>query len=491
VIGNPLKQDCNVRLMASAMLRDTEAEPMRRLRRALVRLALDPEEPSAAVERACRIVSVSLGAHCAFAEELVATGEIPGYLCVAVRAGQRLVGTLLVAETAFGGEIRLDAEEVEEIAELVGLCAAQASQSQEIRELEEESEEMLFHAPDAIFVIASDGTVSMANRRALELVGMTADDVIGAPLRKALGRTAPGREEISRLAASGAGFELELVGGEGRRLAAFTPSPVGEIASGKLLLIGRDVTSERQAELAVRRTERAALMSQTVEYLLHELNNPLAALVANLTQAGRHADALTGEMSRAAETPLSAAAGKLNASLDQARRAVARIDEATRMLRAAKKGVRASGPEPVDIEFEIGLAVTAFEQEWREIGVVREGDPTPRIAAAPLHLAEVFGALLKNAAQAIGKRAKGEVLIRKEVVGGAVRVAFEDTGPGVDPAHRDRIFMPFFTTKPLGSALGLGLTIAQDTVRHIGGSLRLEPSPRGARFVVELPIHSA
>jgi C4-dicarboxylate-specific signal transduction histidine kinase len=52
--------------------------------------------------------------------------------------------------------------------------------------------------------------------------------------------------------------------------------------------------------------------------------------------------------------------------------------------------------------------------------------------------------------------------------------------------------MPFFTTKPLGTALGLGLTISQDTVRHLGGSIRCEPKDvRGARFVVELPIHTA
>jgi len=109
-----------------------------------------------------------------------------------------------------------------------------------------------------------------------------------------------------------------------------------------------------------------------------------------------------------------------------------------------------------------------------------------------MHLAEVFGAILKNAAQAMEGRERGAVRIRTEVAGARVLLVFEDDGPGVDPAFYDRIFMPFFTTKPLGTALGLGLTIAQDTARHLGGAIRCEPgNARGARFVVELPIHSA
>jgi two-component system, NtrC family, sensor histidine kinase PilS len=490
LIGNSAKQDDRLGLVASAVLRDDDGDPLSHLRRTLLRLALEQDEPAAAVQRACRIVSVTLGAHCAFAEDLVATGEIPGYVCVSVRVRRGFVGTLLLEETALAGEVPIGSGDVEEIAELIGLCAVQAFEAQEIQELEEQSAEMLFHAPDAILAVARDGAVTMANRRALELVGLTSEEVVGAPLRRALGRSAPGQEELARLAASGAGFELELEGAQGRRLASFTPSLVGDADSGKLLLVGRDVTSERQAELAMRRSERSALMSQTVEYLLHELNNPLAALIANLGQASRHAVALKADV--AGDERRAKAADRLGASLEQSKRAAERIDETTRILRAARKGSRADGPELVDVDFEIGLAVTAFAQDWDAFRVVREGGAMPKIAAPPLHLAEVFGALLKNAAQAMGKSASGEIRVRTEVAGGRVVVAVEDDGPGVEPAFRDRIFMPFFTTKPLGSALGLGLTIAEDTVRRLGGRIRFEPAPGGgARFLVELPIHSA
>ncbi len=73
-----------------------------------------------------------------------------------------------------------------------------------------------------------------------------------------------------------------------------------------------------------------------------------------------------------------------------------------------------------------------------------------------------------------------------------MQVFIEDNGPGISKELRERIFMPFFTTKPLGDALGLGLTMAEDTIRRMGGSVDLDQTDLGgARFVVTLPIHIA
>jgi signal transduction histidine kinase len=64
-------------------------------------------------------------------------------------------------------------------------------------------------------------------------------------------------------------------------------------------------------------------------------------------------------------------------------------------------------------------------------------------------------------------------------------IAVEDEGPGVDPAEAERIFEPFVTNRADGT--GLGLAIARELAEAQGGTLRLEPSPRGGRFVLSLP----
>jgi two-component system, NtrC family, sensor kinase len=63
-----------------------------------------------------------------------------------------------------------------------------------------------------------------------------------------------------------------------------------------------------------------------------------------------------------------------------------------------------------------------------------------------------------------------------------------DNGPGVPAELAQRVFDPFFTTKPRGQGTGLGLSISTDIVRRHGGTLTLDASPRGARFVMRLPV---
>jgi signal transduction histidine kinase len=70
-----------------------------------------------------------------------------------------------------------------------------------------------------------------------------------------------------------------------------------------------------------------------------------------------------------------------------------------------------------------------------------------------------------------------------------VTLEIEDTGPGIQTHHLDRIWDPFFTTKPIGQGTGLGLSITRQTVTRFGGTIRVESRPdEGARFIIELPV---
>jgi signal transduction histidine kinase len=71
-----------------------------------------------------------------------------------------------------------------------------------------------------------------------------------------------------------------------------------------------------------------------------------------------------------------------------------------------------------------------------------------------------------------------------------VRIEVADTGHGIEPAHLDQIWNPFFTTKPVGKGTGLGLSITQRIVARHGGTISVESRPgEGARFTVDLPVH--
>ncbi len=128
-------------------------------------------------------------------------------------------------------------------------------------------------------------------------------------------------------------------------------------------------------------------------------------------------------------------------------------------------------------------------------------DPqAPQIDAIPQEIARVFLNLLTNAIDSMRQRAaEGErdyqavLSVDTEKLPDALRIRIADNGHGIPEGIRDRIFQPFFTTKPAGSGTGLGLSISYDIVVHgHGGSLSVESSDgKGAVFTILLPVETA
>jgi len=115
----------------------------------------------------------------------------------------------------------------------------------------------------------------------------------------------------------------------------------------------------------------------------------------------------------------------------------------------------------------------------------------PLLEGDPRALNQVFLNLLKNAAEAFeGQR--GRVDVRARVEGGTVVVEIQDDGPGIAPELRDRLFEPFFSTKPAGRGTGLGLSISQRIVAEHGGTIELDSEQgRGTTARVRLPVQRA
>jgi signal transduction histidine kinase len=120
----------------------------------------------------------------------------------------------------------------------------------------------------------------------------------------------------------------------------------------------------------------------------------------------------------------------------------------------------------------------------------------PPLRCYPMQLKQVFMNLLVNAHQAIeearaagGETPRGVVRLATRRVGDEVVVRIADDGVGIAPGDLERIFEPYFTTKPVGTGTGLGLATCFQIVERHGGRIRAESEPgRGASFEIRLPI---
>jgi len=239
--------------------------------------------------------------------------------------------------------------------------------------------------------------------------------------------------------------------------------------------------AERTAELgrtqeALHRAEKLAALGQFAAGVAHEVNNPAAALAANLQYVQEHE---SEELSRNGRD-----------ALDESMKAVQRIAAIVRQLLDA--GRLAANPEPRTsvavgplAEGAISVARARFARRARLRNLVPEG---LYVSGQEGVLTQVLVNLVVNAVQAVPEgRTDGEVSVSVEPAGDRVRLVVTDNGAGMSSEVLGRAFEPFFTTKPFGSGTGLGLAVSRGLVGSLGGELWLESELGcGTRGVIEL-----
>lgn len=228
-------------------------------------------------------------------------------------------------------------------------------------------------------------------------------------------------------------------------------------------------------------SQKLAALGELSTGLAHEINTPLAII----RQEAEWMEHLLGS------PPLADAAGReeFAISLTEVSRQIGRVTEITHnMLGFARKR------EPISQETDVNsliadmLVLVEKEAHNRAIDVVRDFDPQlpPLVTDAPL-LRQVLLNLLNNALQAVERDGRITVSTRREADG--CRLTVTDTGPGIAPEHLEKIFNPFFTTKPPGQGTGLGLSISLAIVNRLGGTIGATSTPgHGAVFTVRLPL---
>jgi PAS domain S-box-containing protein len=305
--------------------------------------------------------------------------------------------------------------------------------------------------------------------------------------------------EIDRLAAlfreqgvlRGVECRVRTKSGELRDVLVFTG--IAEYAgTPHLVSMFPDVTERKQMHARLLLADRMASVGTLAAGVAHEINNPLAYVLANLGYAHEE---LAHQVECGPAQP-DAAPGRLKVirdALGEARQGADRVRTIVGDLKTFSR--EAQDPiRPVDVKrvLDSTLNLASGEIRHRARLVKQYGEDVPPVRGNDSRLGQVFLNLLVNAAQAIpsdGDADHHEIRVTTRMAGpGKVAVEVSDTGAGIAPELMGRIFDPFFTTKPPGVGTGLGLSICHNLITAMGGEMHVHSDlGKGTTFQVLLP----
>ena len=376
-----------------------------------------------------------------------------------------------------------------------GLLATVRTADMVVARLEEQVRELraaLEDAAEGICRVDLEGRVLSVNRAFTRLFGSTADASTGGSWEALVAEERPGRaawrsprrcgekleREVRGVRADGATFEMQL-----SIVPVLEPHPSRPIPKGHYFFI-RDLTDRKRMENQLIFAGRMAAVGTLAAGVAHEINNPLAYIVANIDFARHQITTVASRFSR------SAAGGgpahvldETGEALTEARQGAERVRNIVRDLRVFARGDEdQSGPVAIRRVLDSSINIA-----WNEIRhrarLVKDYGDTPMVEGNESRLGQVFLNLLLNAAHAIpeGETERNEIRVttRTDASGRAI-VEVRDSGMGIPAEIRERIFDPFFTTKTASEGTGpraLDLQRDPDRARRRGAG-RQRDRPR-------------
>jgi PAS domain S-box-containing protein len=348
--------------------------------------------------------------------------------------------------------------------------------NQAIEERRRELETILETIPSGVVTLDGAGTVLQANRAFASLMGQSADgDLRGQKLDALL----PGEcaEDLAGVIRRGqrmgaASTDLELHA-RGRLLHLSVTSARLELARGK---VGTVLVIEDTTELL--RAQRQTAWKEVAQRVAHEIKNPLTPIALSAERIRRHLDRNhpdSPSIIRKCSEVILGCVGTLRTLVDQF---------------SALAQFPAPQPRACNMNQVAEEALTLFTGRLDGITVRRNLEPgLPVVLADPEAMRSALANLIDNAAEAMQSSLLRVLDVSSALSedGTAVEIAVSDTGHGLTDEIRERLFLPFYSTKQRGT--GLGLSIAAKIVQEHGGSIRAESNiPKGARFLVRLPL---
>ncbi|MBW2493120.1 MAG: PAS domain S-box protein [Deltaproteobacteria bacterium] len=352
---------------------------------------------------------------------------------------------------------------------------------------------MLFEsAGDAIFMLEAEGEnvgrIVSANRAAAVMHGYSVEELAGMRIQDLeTPESAAGRAERIDRILRGEWIDAEV----SHRKKDGSVFPV-EISAGMLefedqkyiLAFDKDITERKQTEEALQRTEQLVVVGEMAAGLAHEIKNPLAGIKLSI-------EILSAELNLARD----------DAELFE--RIVAEINRIETLLKNLLSYAKPPVPQftPIDVNRIIEAAIKAAKYSLKGPGeegpsrppkaieFVKDLNDIPLIVADAAQLQQVILNLLLNAVHAVHDR--GTIrLATSAKVDGWIQIVVSDNGKGIIESGLEKIFLPFFTTKPKGT--GLGLSICKRLIEQQNGTIEAARNPEGGlTFTIHLPIEQA
>ena len=408
-----------------------------------------------------------------------------GVVIVPVRRGGEIVGALeLVSRTprAFSD---LELERVRSMTDMLAVALANAELVEDLRQAEWRFRTLFRAAPDAVLTVTASGEICEANECVREVTGLDPARAPGRPLAdlvaaedraalaEALERTFAGAPERLQVRVPRGADDAAA------RLVDLALRRVPEAEPPLVLVVGRDITAEREMRARLLETERLAALGELVAGVAHEVNNPLSSISA-YSQLLLRDDAL---------------AGPQRESVEVIRSETLRASQVVKdLLSFSRRSTPESRPVFLNQVVERTLRLRNYQLSASGISVkLALAADLPPVLGDGRQLQQVVLNLVTNAIQAMAPEPGGPVrggTLRLTTYGrdGSVVLEVADTGRGIPPGVRQRVFEPFFTTKPEGEGTGLGLSVSYGIVATHGGSISIaHTAPTGTTFVVTLP----
>lgn len=363
-------------------------------------------------------------------------------------------------------------------ADFEAMVGALALRDERLGELRRMQRQIVDGLRAGVVVLDADDVVRTVNGAANTVLGVSENDG-GRPIDEVVAERIAGLQEAVRsVRATGDAQALEGVrvrGGLGRTRERFVDvlvTPFGESADGSVLVVAEDVTVALATKKRLIHTERLAAIGRMAAHVTHEVRNPLSSI-------GLNVEMLEDE---------------LGDSDDEARALMKAIQEEIERLRGVTEEylrlARLPEPhlEPEDLGALVQQIATFVQREMASASVELEVDippDLPPVAIDAPQLRQAILNLLRNAREASRPGAKIELHLFEDEE--EVHLVISDHGAGVPEDERERIFDLFFSTKELGTGLGLPLT--QQIVAAHGGRIVCEarPSGPGTVFRIEVP----
>jgi len=355
---------------------------------------------------------------------------------------------------------------------------------QAVQELERRRqliETVLENIPTGVLSLDPDGSILRANPSVIELFGPSAkdartiEDLFGAEDARAiryLFRRALRTGVVSR--------ELEIVASGRLMHAAVTVSSLGpRRANSGFVLVLDDLTE-------LLRAQKAAAWQEVARRIAHEIKNPLTPIQLSAQRLSRYLEKRAESGDPTARDP------ELTRLVQESSRLIEReVGTLAALVNEFSQFVRFPSAkfDSADVNNIVREAIEVFSGRLDGITLSTSFAPhTPAIRAdAPL-LRSVIVNLIDNAAEALESSLVKNISVetRSKPDLDSVEIVVADTGHGISPQDKDKLFLPHFSTKDRGT--GLGLAIAARIVAEHGGGLRVEDNaPVGSRFILELP----